>query len=136
MRRSDGQLDHHQLPIHTASDHHQIDGVTDVLPPTPTPLVSPNLRLSARHRLAFDRHFQPQRHILLLLSLGQAPAPPRLEKLEMENESLPVVMPGDRIARFIALPCPCEPPRQEKVVVEQVHNTPKPPHVHVDVTLC
>ncbi|KAL8249993.1 hypothetical protein R6Q59_033686 [Mikania micrantha] len=64
------------------------------------------------------------------------PKPIHAEKLEMENESLPVVMPGDRIARFIALPCPCEPPRQEKVIVEQLHNTPKPPHVHVDVTLC
>ncbi|KAI3726402.1 hypothetical protein L1987_66199 [Smallanthus sonchifolius] len=54
-------------------------------------------------------------------------------KLQTENESLPVVMPGDRIARFIALPCPCEPPRQEKVIVE-VQKTPKPPHVAV--TLC
>uniref|UniRef100_A0A7N0VEM4 Uncharacterized protein n=1 Tax=Kalanchoe fedtschenkoi TaxID=63787 RepID=A0A7N0VEM4_KALFE len=28
-----------------------------------------------------------------------------------ENESLTVVMPGDQIAKFIAMPCPCRPPR-------------------------
>ncbi|KAI7739150.1 hypothetical protein M8C21_023370 [Ambrosia artemisiifolia] len=62
------------------------------------------------------------------------PKPNYSEKLEKENESLPVVMPGDRIARFIALPCPCEPPTQEKVnIVEQVHTTPKPPHVAVSL---
>ncbi|KAD2805623.1 hypothetical protein E3N88_39000 [Mikania micrantha] len=55
------------------------------------------------------------------------------ETLQTRNQSLPVVMPGDRIARFIALPCPCEPPRQEKLVV-QVPPTHKSPHVAV--TLC
>ncbi|OWM66158.1 hypothetical protein CDL15_Pgr013375 [Punica granatum] len=34
------------------------------------------------------------------------------------GESLPVLMPGDRVPKFVALPCPCEPPREEKKVVE------------------
>ncbi|KAJ0753956.1 hypothetical protein HanPI659440_Chr09g0341631 [Helianthus annuus] len=63
------------------------------------------------------------------------PKPTYSEKLQKENESLPVVMPGDRIARFIAMPCPCEPARQEKVnIVEQVHKTPKQPHVAVTIS--
>ncbi|XP_076903864.1 uncharacterized protein At5g65660-like [Bidens hawaiensis] len=61
------------------------------------------------------------------------PKPKYSEKLEIENESFPVVMPGDRIARFIALPCPCEPARQEKVILEQVKMTQKPPHVAVTI---
>ncbi|KAK1433185.1 hypothetical protein QVD17_10091 [Tagetes erecta] len=62
------------------------------------------------------------------------PKPTHSEKLHKENESLPVVMPGDRIARFIALPCPCEPARQQKVAaVQQLHNTTKPPHVAVNI---
>lgn len=51
--------------------------------------------------------------------------------MQKSNESLPVVMPGDRIARFIALPCPCEPPRQEQVAIQVA----KPPP-QVDATLC
>ncbi|XWS41695.1 hypothetical protein CRYUN_Cryun17cG0104800 [Craigia yunnanensis] len=35
-----------------------------------------------------------------------------------QSQSLPVLMPGDQIPKFIALPCPCEPPRQDKVVVK------------------
>ncbi|KAI3978631.1 hypothetical protein MKX01_015806 [Papaver californicum] len=31
-----------------------------------------------------------------------------------QRESLPVLMPGDNIPKFIALPCPCEPPRALK----------------------
>ncbi|KAF6176407.1 hypothetical protein GIB67_010855 [Kingdonia uniflora] len=34
------------------------------------------------------------------------------------NESLPVIMPGDRIAKFIALPCPCAPLRPENIILE------------------
>ncbi|KVH92417.1 uncharacterized protein At5g65660-like [Cynara cardunculus var. scolymus] len=63
------------------------------------------------------------------------PKPTYSEKKQNENQSLPVVMPGDRIARFIALPCPCEPPREEKIVVEEIQKSPKPPS-HVAVTLC
>ncbi|MCL7029044.1 hypothetical protein MKW94_009096, partial [Papaver nudicaule] len=31
-----------------------------------------------------------------------------------QRESLPVLMPGDNVPKFIAMPCPCEPPRALK----------------------
>ncbi|KAI3986129.1 hypothetical protein MKX01_039537 [Papaver californicum] len=45
------------------------------------------------------------------------------------NGSMPVIMPGDNIAKFIALPCPCEPFRPDNVVVavKTMQQTP-PPH--------
>ncbi|KAL8476795.1 hypothetical protein ACS0TY_029191 [Phlomoides rotata] len=52
------------------------------------------------------------------------PKPPHMNLKQKENESLPVIMPGDKIAKFIAMPCPCEPPRQGTIVVEA---PPKPP---------
>lgn len=46
--------------------------------------------------------------------------------------SLPVIMPGDKIAKFIALPCPCEPPRPEKQApFPTTEKTPKPPRFPV-----
>ncbi|KAF8410665.1 hypothetical protein HHK36_003197 [Tetracentron sinense] len=48
-----------------------------------------------------------------------------------QSQSLPVLMPGDRIPKFIALPCPCEPPRYEKIVVEVQKPKPKPPRLPV-----
>ncbi|XP_016451235.2 uncharacterized protein At5g65660-like [Nicotiana tabacum] len=48
---------------------------------------------------------------------------------EKQNQSqiLPaVLMPGDQVPKFIALPCPCQPPRLGKVVVE-VQTLPRPP---------
>ncbi|KAK9054176.1 hypothetical protein SSX86_025253 [Deinandra increscens subsp. villosa] len=60
------------------------------------------------------------------------------EAFEKLNESFPVVMPGDRIARFIALPSPCEPPRPQNQKVElaqQNHKIPKsPPHVAITLS--
>ncbi|KAF3439149.1 hypothetical protein FNV43_RR17424 [Rhamnella rubrinervis] len=47
-----------------------------------------------------------------------------------ERQSLPVLMPGDEFPKFIALPCPCEPPQEEKVVVELI-KPPKPPRIPV-----
>ncbi|MFS7955726.1 hypothetical protein Hanom_Chr07g00646001 [Helianthus anomalus] len=35
------------------------------------------------------------------------------EKKRDEDGSLPVIMAGDEFPRFIAMPCPCEPPVQE-----------------------
>ncbi|CAO2828720.1 unnamed protein product [Amaranthus hypochondriacus] len=40
------------------------------------------------------------------------PNPNYLKQEEMA--SLPVIMPGQQMPRFIAIPCPCEPPRAEK----------------------
>ncbi|KAJ4822736.1 hypothetical protein Tsubulata_006992 [Turnera subulata] len=48
-----------------------------------------------------------------------------------QSQSLPVLMPGDHVPKFIALPCPCEPPRPEKVVVKVQTPPPKPPRLPV-----
>ncbi|XP_031110285.1 uncharacterized protein At5g65660 [Ipomoea triloba] len=46
-----------------------------------------------------------------------------------QNQSLtlPVVMPGEHVPRFLALPCPCQPPRAERIVVEVQKPPPPPP---------
>ncbi|KAF5747301.1 hypothetical protein HS088_TW05G00022 [Tripterygium wilfordii] len=48
------------------------------------------------------------------------------ELKQSKSQSLPVLMPGDQFPKFIALPCPCEPPRPEMVVVK-VEEPLKPP---------
>jgi len=35
-----------------------------------------------------------------------------------QGQSLPVLMPGDQVPKFIAMACPCEPPRTEKITVQ------------------
>ncbi|XP_009799671.1 uncharacterized protein At5g65660-like [Nicotiana tabacum] len=63
---------------------------------------------------------------------GDDPAslkPKQTHMSEKQNQSqiLPaVLMPGDQVPKFIALPCPCQPPRTGKVVVE-VQTPPRPP---------
>lgn len=52
-----------------------------------------------------------------------------------QGQSLPVLMPGDQVPKFIALPCPCEPPREEKINVVQVEKPPKPPHIAIPLYL-
>ncbi|KAF5749712.1 hypothetical protein HS088_TW03G00037 [Tripterygium wilfordii] len=47
-----------------------------------------------------------------------------------KSQSLPVLMPGDKVPKFIALPCPCEPTRPEKVTVK-VEKPLKPPRLAV-----
>ncbi|KAK9066961.1 hypothetical protein SSX86_014285 [Deinandra increscens subsp. villosa] len=86
-------------------------------------------------------HWDKLRHLRGSLSSEEEdqsdskPKPTYSEKLRNENQSLPVVMPGDRIATFIALPCPCEPTRyDEKVILEEVEKTPKPPHIAVTLS--
>lgn len=48
-----------------------------------------------------------------------------------QSQSVPVLMPGDQIPKFIALPCPCEPPRPDKVEVKVEKAPPKPPRFPV-----
>jgi len=38
------------------------------------------------------------------------------------GESLPVLMPGDEVPKFIALACPCQPPTNERITIH-VHKT-------------
>lgn len=54
----------------------------------------------------------------------------RTDSKQKQKQSLPVIMPGDRIAKFIAMPCPCEPLRAEKIIV-QVEKPLKPPQIAV-----
>nr|XP_009787859.1 PREDICTED: uncharacterized protein At5g65660-like [Nicotiana sylvestris] len=50
-----------------------------------------------------------------------------MSEKQNQSQSMPaVLMPGDQIPKFIALPCPCQPPRQGNVVVE-VQKPPQPP---------
>ncbi|KAL4352824.1 hypothetical protein GQ457_06G035090 [Hibiscus cannabinus] len=58
------------------------------------------------------------------------PKPNETDVKKNQSQSLPVLMPGDEIPKFIALPCPCEPPREAKVVIE-VQKTPKSPRFPV-----
>ncbi|KAK4360587.1 hypothetical protein RND71_019539 [Anisodus tanguticus] len=46
---------------------------------------------------------------------------------QKESQSMPaVLMPGDQVPKFIAMPCPCQPLRPENVVVEE-QKPPQPP---------
>ncbi|XP_047335760.1 uncharacterized protein At5g65660-like [Impatiens glandulifera] len=59
---------------------------------------------------------------------------PPLHKVKMERQSLPVIMPGDRMPTFIALPCPCEPPRPTGNIIVQPQKpikSPPPPQIAV-----
>ncbi|KAL6277424.1 hypothetical protein ACE6H2_021025 [Prunus campanulata] len=56
--------------------------------------------------------------------------PPHMDLQQKQRQSLPVIMPGDQIPKFMALPCPREPPREEKIVVK-VQKQPKPPRFPV-----
>ncbi|KAL6952528.1 hypothetical protein U1Q18_048240 [Sarracenia purpurea var. burkii] len=53
------------------------------------------------------------------------PTPTCLSSKKDESQSLPVLMPGDQIAKFIALPCPCKSPPEGKLIVE----VQKPPQL-------
>lgn len=44
-----------------------------------------------------------------------------------QTQSLPVLMPGDEMPKFIAMPCPCEPPRVAGKIEVKVPKPPKQP---------
>ncbi|XP_054789125.1 uncharacterized protein At5g65660-like [Prosopis cineraria] len=50
----------------------------------------------------------------------QKPELPFVVTKKMEIESSPVLMPGDEVPKFIAMACPCQPPKEEKITI-QVH---------------
>ncbi|XP_010518907.1 PREDICTED: uncharacterized protein At5g65660-like [Tarenaya hassleriana] len=54
------------------------------------------------------------------------PKPPFSDEKKNQSMSVPVLMPGDDTPKFIALPCPCEPPRPEKLTAD-IQNPPPPP---------
>ncbi|XP_074378725.1 uncharacterized protein At5g65660-like [Apium graveolens] len=57
------------------------------------------------------------------------PKPPFLDLNKKQNESLPVLMPGDLIPKFIAMPCKCEPAPSENGISVDVQKPPKPPQI-------
>ncbi|KAG8384196.1 hypothetical protein BUALT_Bualt04G0092900 [Buddleja alternifolia] len=59
------------------------------------------------------------------------PKLPNMDLKQKENQSLPVIMPGDNIPKFIAMPCPCEPPRKGGIIVAVDKTPPKPPPIAV-----
>ncbi|KAI5597969.1 hypothetical protein POPTR_002G108100v4 [Populus trichocarpa] len=50
--------------------------------------------------------------------LPQKSSPPHVKLKRNQGQSLPVLMPGDQVPKFIAMACPCEPPRTEKITVQ------------------
>ncbi|CDY18680.1 BnaA09g07150D [Brassica napus] len=59
--------------------------------------------------------------------IESSPLKPRLPFPDLkknQNLSVTVLMPGDNTPKFIALPCPCAPPRPENLTVD----VQSPPH--------
>ncbi|CAI8585785.1 unnamed protein product [Vicia faba] len=52
-----------------------------------------------------------------LTSSPQKPAFPFVMMKQSYAESLPVLMPGDEIPKFIAMACPCRPPTDETITI-------------------
>ena len=67
-------------------------------------------------------------HIHYILLIGNYDLHLKMQKQE-EMASLPVIMPGQQMPRFIAIPCPCEPPRPEKH--DPILSPQKPPKLPV-----
>ncbi|KAI7750025.1 hypothetical protein M8C21_003775 [Ambrosia artemisiifolia] len=61
------------------------------------------------------------------------PKPVYSENKREEDRSVPVIMPGDRFATFIAMPCPCEPPRQETITITEIQTPSKPSHIAIEM---
>ncbi|GMI77348.1 hypothetical protein like AT5G65660 [Hibiscus trionum] len=57
----------------------------------------------------------------------QDSSPVIMAKGKIVGQSPLVLMPGDKVPRFIAMACPCEPPRTEKITI----TVPKPPALSV-----
>ncbi|XP_010547583.1 PREDICTED: uncharacterized protein At5g65660-like [Tarenaya hassleriana] len=77
----------------------------------------------------WDKHRSLRRSLSAAAAdIESSPSKPRpLFSDPKKNQlSLPVLMPGDDTPKFIALPCPCEPPRPENLTVN-VQNPPPPP---------
>ncbi|KAM5575204.1 hypothetical protein ABKV19_014243 [Rosa sericea] len=49
-------------------------------------------------------------------NLDQKPARPKTMENQNQLQSLPVLMPGDQVPKFIAIACPCELPAVEKKI--------------------
>ncbi|KAK7360952.1 hypothetical protein VNO77_02973 [Canavalia gladiata] len=74
-------------------------------------------------------------HSHILSSPAKSNHPTKLK--QNRGQSLPVLMPGDEVPKFIAMPCPCEPSRPNDVVltVDLEKPLPKPPQISVPLYL-
>ncbi|KAL9659741.1 hypothetical protein QQ045_024550 [Rhodiola kirilowii] len=77
-------------------------------------------KLRSLRRLPYDDHLESK-------------LPNNNNNKNSAQQSLPVVMPGDEVPRFIALPCPCEPRRwsDKKMSVQPPAVLAKPPRIAV-----
>ncbi|KAL1315725.1 uncharacterized protein At5g65660-like [Arachis stenosperma] len=70
-------------------------------------------------------------------SSSSSPSHPSLSPIKpnlictSKGDSLPVLMPGDLLPKFIAMPCPCQPSHPENILVTVQHPPPKPPRLPV-----
>ncbi|KAI9125279.1 hypothetical protein K1719_003895 [Acacia pycnantha] len=63
-----------------------------------------------------------------------SPAKPNLPSADckqVRGDSFTVLMPGDEVPKFIAMPCPRAPSRSENIIVSVEKPPPKPPSVTV-----
>ncbi|XP_051117630.1 uncharacterized protein At5g65660-like [Andrographis paniculata] len=60
-------------------------------------------------------------------SLSQRAAEDHAKLTDRKEETLPVIMPGDDVPKFIALTCPLEPPRPQGGVAGEVLRPPPRP---------
>ncbi|XP_020204824.1 uncharacterized protein At5g65660 isoform X2 [Cajanus cajan] len=65
--------------------------------------------------------------------MPSSPTKSRHPTTDLRQNSLPVLMPGDEVPKFIAMPCPCQPLRPDNIVVtvETEKPPPKPPQLPV-----
>uniref|UniRef100_A0A7C8YHV1 Hydroxyproline-rich glycoprotein family protein n=1 Tax=Opuntia streptacantha TaxID=393608 RepID=A0A7C8YHV1_OPUST len=59
--------------------------------------------------------------------ISKPPLLPDGEKHKQREESVGVIMPGDEVAKFIAMPCPCQPVRPHHLAPAVVPPCQKPP---------
>ncbi|KAF8089690.1 hypothetical protein N665_0499s0018 [Sinapis alba] len=75
----------------------------------------------------WDKHRSLRRSLANASAHPSSPFKPTLPFPDLKNPqdlSITVLMPGDKTPKFIALPCPCAPPRPEKLTVD----IQSPPH--------
>ncbi|GAA0147869.1 hypothetical protein Leryth_006674 [Lithospermum erythrorhizon] len=85
---------------------------------------------------SFTRSFSHQTLDDLEAATQHGPSKPKPNHMSLkgkvENESYTVLMPGDEVPKFIAMPCPCQPSRSEgNIHLVELPKPPKPPRMAV-----
>ncbi|KAK4257890.1 hypothetical protein QN277_007419 [Acacia crassicarpa] len=106
------------VPVHSGKDPHEMKGC---------------LRLSD-----FAGQQKPSHHFKFERSVSTectGMLKQREDWKQIRGDSLPVLMPGDEVPRFIAMPCPCVPSRSEDIIVSIEKPLPNPPSVTVPLAV-